>query len=93
MPIEDIPHLKELIGAFRTLETPDETRRFLDDLCTYAELAAMAQRYYVASRLDEGAVYHVISSESGASTATISRVGRALKHGAGGYKIALERTK
>ena len=91
MPTKSIPHMDGLIRAFLSMKDADECACFLDDLCTYAELEAMAQRYHVAERLSAGDVYHIISAGSGVSTATISRVGRALKHGAGGYQIALDR--
>jgi TrpR-related protein YerC/YecD len=93
MPTKATPHLDGLIRAFLSMKDSDECARFLEDLCTFAEIEAMAQRYHVAERLNAGDVYHTISAGSGVSTATISRVGRALRHGAGGYQIAFDRQK
>ena len=82
-----------LFEAMLRLETADECRRFMTDLCTQAELSAMGQRYHVAVLLDRERVYHDIAQETSASTATISRVKRALRYGEDGYKLALEREK
>ena len=66
---------------------------FFKDLCTYQELNAMAQRLQVAKMLHEGHVFHEIVEETGASTATISRVNRAIKDGCDGYQIIFDRTE
>jgi len=71
----------------------DECMKFFKDLCTRTELLAMEQRYQVASLLDDGKIYNDILAETGASSATISRVNRSLQDGAGGYAIVLERVK
>ena len=62
-------------------------------LCTYQELNAMAQRLQVAKMLHSGHVFHEIVEETGASTATISRVNRAIKDGCDGYQIIFDRTE
>ena len=67
--------------------------KFFDDLCTVSEILAMEQRYHVASCLDDGMIYTDILSETGASSATISRVNRSLQYGAGGYEIVFSRIK
>lgn len=82
-----------LFEAILTLKTIDECYAFFDDLCTVPEIKAMAQRYKVARMLDKGEIYTEIVSETGASTATISRVNRALNYGSDGYSLAIERTK
>ena len=79
--------------AILSLETVDECMKFFDDLCTVSEILAMEQRYHVASCLDDGMIYTDILSETGASSATISRVNRSLQYGAGGYEIAFNRIK
>ena len=79
--------------AILTLETVEECKRFFDDLCTVTELMAMEQRFQVASYLDDGMIYNDILAETGASSATISRVNRSLQYGSGGYQIVFERTK
>ena len=80
-----------LYKAVLTLKDLDECRRFFTDLCTVAELRAMEQRLEVAQLLSEGRIYNDILERTGASSATISRVNRALQYGADGYKAVLPR--
>ena len=80
-----------LYRAVLTLQNEDECRRFFADLCTVAELKAMEQRLEVAQLLSEGRIYNDILERTGASSATISRVNRALQYGADGYKAVLPR--
>ena len=80
-----------LYRAVLALQDLDECRRFFTDLCTVAELRAMAQRLEVAQLLSEGRIYNDILERTGASSATISRVNRALQYGADGYKTVLPR--
>ena len=80
-----------LLDAFLRLEDRDEAARFLRDLCTLNELRDMSQRWAVARLLDSGMHYAQISRETGASTATITRIASWLNHGEGGYRGALER--
>ncbi len=82
-----------LYQAVLSLQTPEECRAFFEDLCTVAELKAMSQRLEVAQLLDEGLIYNDILQRTGASSATISRVNRALQYGADGYKTVLPRVK
>lgn len=80
-----------LYRAVLALKDMDECRRFFTDLCTVAELRAMAQRLEVAQLLSEGRIYNDILERTGASSATISRVNRALQYGEDGYKTILPR--
>ena len=82
-----------LFQAILALKDPEECRAFFQDLCTVAELKAMSQRLEVAQLLDEGLIYNEILRRTGASSATISRVNRALQYGADGYKTVLPRLK
>ncbi len=82
-----------LYRAILTLKTPAECRAFFQDLCTVTELKAMGQRLEVAQLLDRGMIYSDILERTGASSATISRVNRALQYGADGYKLILPRLK
>lgn len=82
-----------LYQAFLTLETVDECRRFLQDLCTVSELKAMEQRIEVAMLLDEKYIYNDILNRTGASSATISRVNRCLHYGSEGYQTIIPRLK
>jgi len=82
-----------LVEALLRLETPEETLRFLRDLCTIGELHDMGQRWAVVRMLDAGLHYAEISRRTGASTATITRIASWLNHGEGGYRDALDRLK
>ncbi len=91
MQKETSEHSELLFEAILTLKDPEECRAFFQDLCTVAELKAMAQRLEVAQLLDQGLIYNDILQRTGASSATISRVNRALQYGADGYKTVLPR--
>lgn len=80
-----------LYEALLKLETPEECYRFFSDLCTVSEQMAMEQRFEVAMLLDEGAIYNDVLEKTGVSSATVSRVKRALNYGAGGYRTILDR--
>lgn len=87
------PRCDDMYRAILTLKTVDECKQFFDDLCTVTELQAMEQRYQVAALLNKGLIYNQILEETGASSATISRVNRSLQYGADGYAIAFARMK
>lgn len=82
-----------LVKALLSLETEEECDALLEDLLTKKEISDMAQRILVAKRLSEQVVYSKIVEETGASTATISRVNRCFHYGAGGYTSVLTRIK
>ena len=84
---------ERLYRASLALETEEECYAFFQDLCTIAELRSMEQRYEVATLLSEGMVYSDILERTGASSATISRVNRALLNGTGGYVSVLGKMK
>ena len=84
---------KELCDAILTLETRAELERFLRDLCTIPELEAMAHRWAVARLVDRGLPYLEIAKQTGASTTTVTRVAHWLRHGEGGYRLALDKRK
>jgi TrpR-related protein YerC/YecD len=90
--VEDVPGLDELADALLVLRTRDEARRFLRDLCTVGELEALAHRWQIAGLVDSGRSYLDIADTVRTSTATVTRVAHWLRHGAGGYAVALERT-
>lgn len=81
--------LKELYEVMAGLETPQDVRDFLIDLCTPNELMALAGRWQVAQLVKRGLSYREISDATGASTATITRVGRSMQFGKG-YQRVLE---
>ncbi|MBR2987624.1 MAG: TrpR YerC/YecD [Clostridia bacterium] len=82
-----------LVKALLSLQSEEECRAFLSDLCTIRELSDLSQRFEVAKLLKEGKNYQDISKQTGASTATISRVNRALVYGTGGYRTVLSRSE
>ncbi len=81
----------ELYKAILELKTSEECYNFFVDLCTVSELKAMEQRFQVARMLSRGMIYHDILEETGASSATISRVNRALNYGSDGYSTVMAR--
>jgi TrpR-related protein YerC/YecD len=83
--------LQNLFEAILRLETTEEAEAFFRDLCTLGELHDMAQRWAVARMLEAGKHYAEISRETGASTATITRINTWLQHGEGGYRLMLDR--
>lgn len=85
--------LNQLFRAILSLRDIEECYRFFDDLCTINEIQSLAQRLDVAKMLREGNTYHKIETETGASTATISRVKRCLNFGNDSYEMVLERIK
>ena len=80
-----------LFEALLTLETIPETERFFRDLCTLRELEELSRRWAVVRRLAEGDPYRAIAEDTGVSTATVTRISHWLRHGTGGYGLALER--
>ncbi len=80
-----------LCDAILSLESKEECRQFLKDVCSEMELRAITQRIVVAKMLSEKCVYNQIIEETGASTATISRVNKSLEFGANGYRTVLGR--
>ena len=80
-----------LFDAILSLKTREDCRAFLDDICTIKELDAMAQRMQVARMLGGSETYLEIAAKTGASTATISRVNKALNYGSDGYNRVLKR--
>ena len=80
-----------LFRAVLSLKTVDECYRFFEDVCTIKELQDLSQRFAVARMQTEGRVYSDVQRETGASTATISRVNKALNYGSDGYKLARSR--
>ena len=85
------PAIDDLLAAIVALPDDAEAGRFLRDLCTIRELHDMAQRWQVVQLLSMGRHYGEISRETGASTATITRIAQWLNHGTGGYREALVR--
>ncbi len=83
--------MDQLLKAIASIDNLEDCSDFFEDLCTVTELKAFAQRFQVAKMLLANRVYSDIVKETGASTATISRVNRSLSFGTDGYKKILER--
>ena len=83
----------ELFSAVLKLKDVVECRKFFEDVCTIKELQDMTQRLEVAKLLKQGKNYQEVSKETGASTATISRVNKCLNYGSGGYELVLTESK
>jgi TrpR-related protein YerC/YecD len=86
-------HERSLCAAILTLRSMDECRSFFRDLCTPAELQAMADRWAVVELLGRGLPYREIHKQTGVSVTTIGRVARCLMAGNGGYRAVTERLK
>jgi TrpR-related protein YerC/YecD len=84
---------RNLVAAMTTLRTPEEMRAFLRDLCTPAELQAMADRWAVVEWLKQDLPYREIHRLTGVSLTTIGRVARYLASGAGGYALSARRVE
>ncbi|MBX7186124.1 MAG: hypothetical protein K1Y01_13370 [Vicinamibacteria bacterium] len=80
-----------LFDALLAMRTPAEMKALLDDLCTPAELEAIADRWRVVPLLLDAAPYREIHDRTGVSVTTIGRIARCLSFGAGGYRLAAER--
>ena len=85
------PRNDMMYQAILSLKTMDECVQFFEDLCTMTELQAMEQRFQVAWLLSQGMIYNDILQETGASSATISRVKRSLQYGRDGYSVVFQR--
>lgn len=92
-PRQEAQAERNLIAAMVTLRTPEELRAFLRDLCTPAELQAMADRWAVVEWLKQDLPYREIHRLTGVSLTTIGRVARYLANGAGGYALAVRRVE
>ncbi len=86
-------NIRYLYETILKIETLEECEALFDDMCTKTELASISQRLVVAKMLSEKRVYSDIVSETGASTATISRVNRSLAFGMGGYDKIFSKDK
>ncbi|MEO8359028.1 MAG: YerC/YecD family TrpR-related protein [Vicinamibacteria bacterium] len=80
-----------MLNALLSMRTPAELRSFLDDLCTPAEIEAIADRWRVVPLLLKDTPYREIHDRTGVSVTTIGRIARCLSFGAGGYRLAAER--
>ena len=84
--------LPDLYKAITDIESVEECKALFDDLCTYKEVEQMAQRLRAAKLLLEGLTYNEVISQTGISSATLSRVSKCVNHGSDGYKKAVEKS-
>lgn len=93
MYIKKLPEktVKQLFNAILSLQTKEECMAFFDDLCTMNEINAFVQRLEVARMLRDGSTYIDVQVETGAASATITRVKKLLDYGSNGYQIVLDR--
>lgn len=91
MLIKNKKAVERLFDAVLTLETKEECYSFFEDVCTIQEIETLAQRLEVAENLTAGKSYQEVNKITGASTATISRVGKCINYGGGGYKRVIDR--
>ena len=80
------------VSGIQAEEVDPEVEAFFRDLCTLSELEAMAHRWQVARLVEQGLPYLEIAERTGASTTTVTRVAHWLRHGEGGYRLALDRS-
>lgn len=85
------PQTDGFFEAVLKLENMEECYRFFEDVCTAKEIQAIAQRLEVAKLLKANKTYNEIEGETGASTATISRINRSLNYGSDGYKLVFKK--
>ena len=90
-PRQEQLHERSLYAAVLKLASVDECRSFFRDLCTPAELQAMADRWAVVELLQRGLPYREIHRQTGVSVTTIGRVARFLTAGSGGYRTVMQR--
>lgn len=86
-------NIERLYRALSKMGDQQECERVLEDLCTISEIQAMAQRLEVAFLLDKDISYTDIAEQTGASSATVSRVSKCLNYGNGGYRLLMDRTE
>ena len=86
-------NINQFYEAVLSLKDKQECELFFEDIATIKEMLEISSRLEVAKMLDEGKVFNDISKETGASSATISRVNKCLNYGPGGYRLVLDKIK
>ena len=85
------PSIDRFFESILNLKSVEECYKYFEDICTIKEIQNMAQRLDTAILISQGLNYQTIAEKADVSTATVVRVGRCLKYGSGGYKMAIER--
>ena len=86
MTTEYKPMLKDLYQEILNLETEEDCENFFNDLCTIKELQSMSQRLQAAKMLLAGKTYNEVIEQTDISSATLARVSKCVRYGAGGYQ-------
>lgn len=81
--------INELFSIIVSAKNKEECELLFRDMCTDKEIENMAQRIAAAKLLKEGKTYNQIIEATDISSATLSRVSRALQYGKG-YKRFLK---
>ncbi|MEP6641446.1 MAG: YerC/YecD family TrpR-related protein [Gaiellales bacterium] len=85
------PEVDDLCDALLGLRSRDEVAAFLRDVCSLHELDVLSHRWHAARLLDQGVPYAQVAQRVHGSTTTVTRVAHWLRHGEGGYRLALDR--
>lgn len=83
----------KLFKAISAINSEEEAKKFFEDLCTPAEIQAMADRWRVVKLIKQKKPYRKIYEDTGVSSTTVGRVARCLSYGSGGYELIYERLK
>ena len=86
-------NIEFLYRSLVSIDTVEDCKNFLEDICTTSEILEMSRRLKAAKMLSEGKIYSEIAAQTGLSTATISRVNHCLKYGSEGYLKVLDNMK
>lgn len=86
-------YIEQLYQLLSQMQSSEDCKILLEDLCTYKEIEQMAQRLESAKLLLQGKTYTQVIAETDISSATLSRVSRCVQHGSGGYKKFLTSSK
>lgn len=90
---DSLMQLQSLYQALSGLDSATAVKQFMEDLCTPAELQAMADRWQVVPLLEKGESYRQIYDKTGVSVTTVGRIARTMHFGEGGYRLALSKMK
>ena len=80
-----------LYRAIDCINTAEEAKLFFEDLCSLAEITAMADRWEVVKEVKADKPYRQINEEIGVSVTTVGRVARCIAYGTGGYNLIFNR--
>ena len=82
-----------LFHALSLLEDGEDVAKLFADLCTPAEISAMADRWRAVQEIKQDKPYRQIYAETGVSVTTVARIARCIAHGSGGYNLMYDKVK